>query len=194
MAGDAAPASVLQFWFGPGEGAARHSRREWFAKDPAFDRALRARFGALIEAALAGALGHWDEPPRHRLARILLLDQFTRNAYRGQARAFSGDARAQADALALLDGSHEFTFDAFERAFVYMPLVHAESLALQSRAVALFDALAAEFPALADYARHARRHRRVIERFGRFPHRNALLGRPSSPPEVRFLATPGARF
>ena len=195
MDGHADAAEVLGFWFGPpdapGYGTAR---REWFVKDPAFDRRIEKRFGSLIEAALAGRLATWDSPPRHRLARILLLDQFTRNVFRGSARAFAGDQRALADALALIETGGDRELQTIERVFAYLPLEHAESADMQSRSVALFEALAEEDPRLADNVDYARRHRDVIEQFGRFPHRNATLGRPSSAAEEAFLARPGSGF
>lgn len=123
-----------------------------------------------------------------------MLDQFTRNAFRGTAKAFQGDPLALSEALALIDRQAELTLRPLERAFVYLPLEHAEDLALQERSVALFGALAAGHPQLADFARHAARHRDVIARFGRFPHRNDALGRCSSSAERAFLAGPGTRF
>jgi len=188
----ATPASVLRFWFGDADGLAK--RRCWFAKDAAFDRQIEARFGTLVERALAGVLGHWGQTAPARLARILLLDQFTRNIYRGSARAFAGDPLALAEARTLIDRDGWPTLPPNRRVFACMPLVHAEDPALQTRCVALLERLAGDYPALEDYLDHARRHREVILRFGRFPHRNALLGRASSGAEQAFLARPGSRF
>lgn len=187
--------AVLDFWFGA-PGAPDHGtrRRQWFAKDAAFDRRVADRFGALVGSALAGALDHWGEAPRRVLARILLLDQFTRNIHRGSARAFAGDPLALADALALLAAGGDRRLGPFERAFAYMPLEHAEDGALQARSVGLFEALAEAAPATADFARYARRHRDVIARFGRFPHRNEALGRRSSEAEQAFLHEAGSGF
>jgi len=188
----ATPASVLRFWFGNADGLAR--RRCWFAKNADFDRRIEATYGTLVERALAGTLAHWGHTSRARLARILLLDQFTRNIYRGSARAFAGDPLAVAEALALIDGGDWGALAPNRRVFACMPLEHAEDPALQARCMALLEALVDDHPALADYLEHARRHRDVILRFGRFPHRNALLGRNSSRAEQAFLAQPGSRF
>lgn len=183
-------AEVLDFWFGTPPGAIR---REWFVKDPAFDATIGGRFGTLVERALAAPLG-WGASPAERLAEVVVLDQFTRNLFRGQARAFAGDARALSLALALVDDGSHHALLPVQRWFVYLPLEHAEDLALQQRCVALFEALAAEHPTLDDAADYARRHRDVIARFGRFPHRNAALERASTDAEIAYLAQPGSGF
>jgi uncharacterized protein (DUF924 family) len=187
---------VLDFWFGtPASPMFGQARREWFVKDPAFDADIRSRFGAVIEQALAGALGDWDAVgPQGTLARILLLDQFTRNAYRDTPRAFAGDALALAAARALVDAGAERALMPVQRTFVYLPFEHAEDASLQERAVALFATLAADHPGFESNLDYAHRHRDVIARFGRFPHRNAILGRVSTPQELEFLRQPGARF
>ncbi|MBI3154992.1 MAG: DUF924 domain-containing protein [Burkholderiales bacterium] len=187
------------FWFGPdtGAGAEAGFRPEWFRKDPAFDESIRARFGPLVERALtlpAGAPPAWGDAPADLLAEILVLDQFPRNLYRGQARAFAGDARALALALALIARGDDRRLHPVQRLFAYLPLEHAEDLALQDRSVALFSALAAEHTGFADVLDYAERHRDVIRRFGRFPHRNAALGRASTPAEADYLAQPGSGF
>ncbi len=188
----ATAAQVLDFWFGPEPLA---SRAEWFRKDPAFDATVRQRFGADVEAALAGALGPgWNDAPLQRLAELLLLDQFTRNLYRGSARAFAGDARALALARALVADASHLTLAPLQRWFAYLPYEHAEVAATQDESVALFEALAAQAPALAGALDYAQRHRDVIRRFGRFPHRNAALGRASSLAEQAYLEQPGAGF
>ncbi|EGJ09435.1 hypothetical protein RBXJA2T_03868 [Rubrivivax benzoatilyticus JA2 = ATCC BAA-35] len=128
------------------------------------------------------------------LAEILLLDQFTRNIFRGQPRAFAGDARALALAQALVASGADRALTTIERWFAYLPFEHAESLPLQDESVRLFTALAAEDERLADALDYAQRHRDVIRRFGRFPHRNAVLGRPSTADERDYLAQPGAGF
>ena len=184
------PQSVLAFWFGDTDAP----RREWFVKDPAFDAAIELRFGPLVARAQAGGLAHWQAPPASALALILLLDQFSRNIHRDDARAFAGDAQAFATARALVDAGAERVLPPVRRAFVYLPFEHAEDLACQDEALRLFAALAAEAPALADMLDYAHRHRDVIARFGRFPHRNAVLGRPSSAEELAFLEQPGSRF
>ena len=200
------PASdVLDFWFTPDPGHAVDAMRAaWFTKDDQFDAEIRRRFGPLIDAALAGGLRDWDvQGPAGALARILLLDQFTRNAYRGTPRAFAGDALAVAAAQALVDAELDLALPPLQRAFVYLPFEHAEDLALQDTAVALYARLdrdatviasAALRKAIAGNLDYAHRHREVIERFGRFPHRNPILGRDSTPAEQEYLAQPGSGF
>ncbi len=185
---------VLDFWFLP-ESAPGHgkSRPEWFRKDPAFDALIRQRFGEAISRALAGEFVEWDGDPRGALVRIILLDQFTRNAFRDTPRAFAGDARALAAARAMVDSGRDRMLAPIERWFVYLPFEHAEDMAIQERAVALFNALAVE-PGLDDIADYAVRHRDIIARFGRFPHRNRILGRDSTPEEIEFLKLPGSGF
>jgi uncharacterized protein (DUF924 family) len=188
----AAAAEVLAFWFG--EPPASVPRAEWFRKDPAFDEAIHQRFGATLEAALAGGLGPWQRTPAGALASIVVLDQFTRNAFRDTPRAFAGDALALAAAEALVARGDDRLLAPLARWFVYLPFEHAESLEQQRRSVALFDALAAEHPAMADAREWAVKHQVIVERFGRFPHRNAILGRPSTPEELAFLRQPGSSF
>ena len=192
----AAAQQVLNFWFGPLGGPDEgRLRTAWFSKNPAFDAEIRERFGALIEQALAGGLHDWDAGgAQGALARILLLDQFTRNSFRDTARAFAGDTLALAAALTLIDAGGDRALTTLQRVFAYLPLEHAEDLALQRRSVALFEALAAEDAQQAGALDYARRHLAVIERFGRFPHRNQALGRASSPAELDYLAQPGAGF
>jgi uncharacterized protein (DUF924 family) len=187
---------VLDFWFGaPGSGQAGKPRREWFVKSDAFDEQIRQRFGAAIEQALAGGLREWDaEGPQGMLARILVLDQFTRNAFRNTPRSFDGDPLALAAARHLVDGGAHKELAPLQRAFVYMPFEHAEDACMQERAVELFATLAAEHPGFDEMLDYAHRHRGVIARFGRFPHRNAILGRASTPEETEFLRQPGSRF
>ena len=186
--------TVLDFWFLP-EASAGHgaARREWFSKDGAFDRQIGARFGALIRQALAGELPEWAGVSG-ALARILLLDQFTRNAGRDTAAAFAGDALALAAAQNLVGSGGDLLLPPLQRSFVYMPFEHAEDMAMQERALALFTALCAAAPGHAGMLDYARRHRAIIARFGRFPHRNLILGRPSTPQELEFLRQPGSGF
>jgi uncharacterized protein (DUF924 family) len=190
------PREVLDFWFGaPGSAFDGQARREWFVKDDAFDAVIRTRFGPAIEQALAGGLRAWDEEgPAGTLARILVLDQFTRNAHRNTPGAFAGDALALAAARTLVDGGDDAALTPLQRAFVYLPFEHAEDIAMQERAVALFGALAGAHAGFDDMLDYARRHQAVIERFGRFPHRNEILGRASTPEETAFLRQPGSRF
>jgi uncharacterized protein (DUF924 family) len=187
---------VLDFWFGaPGSETAGKTRREWFVKNDAFDEQIRQRFGATISQAVAGGLREWDEEgPQGTLARILVLDQFTRNAHRNTPAAFEGDALALAAARQLTDGGAHKELPPLLRAFAYMPFEHAEDAHMQARAVELFTELAAENPGFDDMLDYAHRHRGVIARFGRFPHRNPILGRASTPEEIEFLRQPGSRF
>jgi uncharacterized protein (DUF924 family) len=181
--------AVLDFWFGDGG-----IRVEWFRKDAAFDASIAQRFGALVERAVRGELLEWQDEPASALARVLVLDQFTRNIYRDSARAFSGDALALAAARAMVAAGQDQQLPPVQRAFVYLPFEHAEDLAAQDDAARLFVALAREAPHLEDMLDYAHRHRAIIERFGRFPHRNALLGRASTPAELAFLEQPGSGF
>ena len=190
------PQQVLDFWFGAsGSEGYGQARREWFVKKPAFDAAIRERFGALIDGAIQGGQRDWDEAgPQGVLARILLLDQFTRNVYRDTPAAFAGDALALAAAQGLVDAGADRHLLPVQRSFVYMPFEHAEDAFQQERAVELFSRLDAEHPGFESSLDYAHRHRGVIARFGRFPHRNAILGRVSTPDEIEFLRQPGSRF
>ena len=185
---------ILDFWFlpetDPGHG---QSRPEWFRKDAAFDAVIGERFGGMIERALAGGFLEWDGDPHGALARILVLDQFTRNVFRDTPRAFAGNALAQAAARSVVDGGRDRLLAPAQRRFIYMPFEHAEDLALQERSVALFNALATE-PGMTDVAQYAVRHHDIIARFGRFPHRNRILGRDSTPEEIEFLKQAGSGF
>jgi uncharacterized protein (DUF924 family) len=185
-------AQVILFWFG--SAAPTASRAEWFRKDEAFDVAIRARFRERIEHALAGGLLDWDSTAPGALARILVLDQFTRNTLRGSARAFAGDALALAAARAAVARGDDQGVGPVMRPFFYLPFEHAEDPAAQAESLRLFGALAVEHPAQADLLEWARRHAAVIERFGRYPHRNAVLGRASTAEEIAFLREPGSSF
>ena len=187
--------AVLDFWFGaPASTEHGSTRKAWFAKNDAFDAEIRERFAAQIERALRGELDDWGQTAPSALAQVLLLDQFTRNAFRGTARAFAGDARALAAASRMVGARQDESLAPFMRGFVYLPFEHAESLAMQDEAVRLFARLAAEAPEQADMLEYAHRHRSVIERFGRFPHRNDILGRRSTAEEIAFIAQPGSGF
>ena len=190
---DARAQDVLDFWFGaPGSPEYGQTRALWFTKRDDTDQAIRTRFGPWIDLALSGQLDGWADSPRGALALIVLLDQFTRNAFRDTARAFAGDAQALAVATALVEAGQDLSLTLLERQFAYLPFEHAESLPLQERAVTLFTQLAAD--GLGGPLDWAIKHRDVIARFGRFPHRNQQLGRASTPAEVAFLAQPGSRF
>jgi uncharacterized protein (DUF924 family) len=195
--------AVRDYWFGaqPLTPQALGRRMEfWFgAESEGHDAEIRARFGALLERAAAGRLAGWADGPRRRLSLILLLDQFPRNMFRGTARAFDYDAQALALSLSGMQSAADGALDFAERLFFYMPLQHAESEDAQDESVAAFRRLRGEVPPeldaiFADALRYAEHHRSVIERFGRFPHRNAVLGRPSTPKEKEWLAAGGATF
>jgi uncharacterized protein (DUF924 family) len=174
---------ILAFWFAPASVA------RWFAPEAAFDAEIARRFAPLIEAAVTGSLQPWAETPRGALALCLLLDQFPRNVWRGTPRTFSGDAAARRVAEAALAAGDDRALKPEERFFLYLPFEHSESLADQERCTALMVTLGN-----ADWLEYARRHRAVIARFGRFPHRNAILGRPNTAEEMNFLREPGSSF
>jgi uncharacterized protein (DUF924 family) len=184
---------ILDFWFGPPASVVYgQSRPEWFRKNPAFDAEIRARFGAAIETALVGGFADWTSP-RATLAHVLLLDQFTRNSLRDNPRAFAGDPLALAAAEAAIARGDDRVLIPVERWFMYLPFEHSEDLARQERGIALCTRLRDE-TGLGDPLVWAEKHAAVIRRFGRFPHRNAVLGRQSTPEEIAFLARPGSRF
>ncbi|MBK8265476.1 MAG: DUF924 domain-containing protein [Nannocystis sp.] len=178
-----APAEVLDFWFAPA------TQPHWFAASPAFDAECVARLGGLHERAIAGDLDAWSADASGSLALVLLLDQYPRNAFRGQARAFASDPLALALTRSAVDRGLDHHLDQVGRVFLYLPLEHSESLADQQRCVDLMRAL--ENKLWLDYAV---RHLEIIARFGRFPHRNAVLGRASTPEELEFLKQPGSSF
>ena len=185
--------AVLDFWFGAPGSAEHGSRRaEWFRKDPAFDALIRQRFGSLVSEALAGL--SFGETPDESLGRIIVLDQFTRNMHRDTSLAFAGDPQARALALAITQRGDDARLLPVQRSFVYLPFEHAEDAAMQDLSVCCFEALVAETPALQDLLDYALKHRDIVRRFGRFPHRNAILGRPSSAAELAFLTEPGSHF
>jgi len=186
---------VLDFWFGaPGSPEHGTQRELWFRKDDRVDADIAQRFGTLIESALAGELDDWATIPPSALARIVLLDQFTRNVFRATPRAFAGDAAALAAARSMVAARQDQVLLPVQRAFVYMPFEHAEALEAQDEALRLFDELARVAPELAGFRDYAQRHRDIIARFGRFPHRNAVLGRESTAEEIAFLREPGSGF
>lgn len=186
---------VLAFWFGgPSDAHHNKTRQEWFRKDDAFDAEIRTRFGTLIGDALEGRLAPWAATTDGALAQILVLDQFTRNAFRGTPRSFAGDAQALSLARTLVADGRDRTLAGVRRMFVYLPFEHAEDLATQEQSLALFKKLALDEPEHATLTTWAERHHAVIARFARFPHRNAMLGRPSTPEEGAFLLEPGSSF
>lgn len=177
------PDILLHFWF--------HDIPEsaWWRKDAGFDTQLRERFGRWYEAAVAGELAHWRTTLRGRLAEILLLDQIPRNIHRDTARAFASDGMALVLAQEAVGTGHAADLPPRERAFLYMPFMHSESAHVHQQALLLF----AE-PGMEWNLEFERRHLAIIERFGRYPHRNAVLGRPSTPEELVFLQEPGSSF
>ena len=191
---DPLAASVLDFWFAA-PGAPEHgtTRDVWFRQDPDFDEEIRRAFGNAVENALAGDYGAWEATAHGALARVVLLDQFTRNLFRDTPRAFAGDAEALAIAERVVARGADRELPVHGRWFLYMPFEHAESVAAQRRSLALFAALSNEMndPGPLEWAQ---KHADVVLRFGRYPHRNAVLGRASTLEEIEFLARPGSRF
>nr|WP_250158841.1 DUF924 family protein [Stutzerimonas stutzeri] len=193
---------MLHWWFGQGTSAseiAAEKQRLWFGYRPEQDAEARERFGALVEQALNGELEDWAELPEGWLALVLLLDQLPRMIHRDTPRAFAGDERAQQLVRDGLAHGGDMLLSPIQRVFIYLVLEHAENLAVQDLAVAHFTALrdiAAEHEQalFRDFLDYAERHREVISRFGRFPHRNAILGRDSSDAEQSFLQQPGSSF
>ncbi len=193
---------LLHWWFGQGTSAieiAAEKQRLWFGYRPQQDAEARERFGALVEQALNGDLQDWAELPEGWLALVLLLDQLPRMIHRDTPRAFAGDERAQQLVRDGLAHGGDMLLSPIQRVFIYLVLEHAENLAVQDLAVAHFTALrdiAAEHEQalFRDFLDYAERHREVISRFGRFPHRNAILGRDSSDAEQSFLQQPGSSF
>ncbi len=194
---------LLALWFGDEADDALRATRQaslWWGKSSETDTLLASRFGELAQAAAKGSLAHWADLPSGRLALILLLDQLPRNIHRGTPAAFAQDPLSRDLCLKGLSIGADKSLSPLERVFFYLPLEHAESREQQARSVALFEALAAEqagTPAqatFAGFADFARRHQVIIERFGRFPHRNDILGRTSTPEEAAFLQQPGSGF
>ncbi len=190
------PDEVLEFWFADTD---EPNFGTWFSKDPNFDSEIEEKFGDAVERAIAGGFKEWEDDPESLLALVILLDQFTRNIYRDTPRAFAGDARAlQLARLAMSRGMDE-RLPVTRRAFLYMPLEHAESHEAQEESIAAFDALLRDAgektrgmaEAFLDYAQ---KHKAIIDRFGRYPHRNEILGRETTPEEAEFLEQPGSSF
>jgi uncharacterized protein (DUF924 family) len=184
--------AILDFWFGMAKGLGT-PRIEWFRKDPAFDGQIRASFGELHGQAAARALDAWRASPETMLALVILLDQFSRNLYRGDPRAFAQDEYARECASEALRRGDDLGFIPVQRQFLYLPFEHSEDLADQDRGVELMHSLEA-FEETRGLTAWAEKHRDIIRRFGRFPHRNAVLGRPSTPEELEFLKHPDSGF
>jgi uncharacterized protein (DUF924 family) len=177
------PQPILHFWF------TELTPKHHFAKDPALDETIRTRFGTTLEAASRCELFAWRATPEGRLAEVLVLDQFSRNVYRDTPRAFAQDALALALAQELVASGQDRSLPLAQRSFTYMPYMHSESALVHAQAVVLFAQLGME-----DTWRFELRHQAIINRFGRYPHRNAILGRESTPEELVFLSEPGSGF
>ena len=175
--------AVLQFWF------TEITPAQWWKVDPAFDALIGERFGALHRAACAGALDGWRRDPRGRLAEVIVLDQFSRNLHRGTPGAFAADPMALALAQEAVAGGLDLALSVDERAFLYMPYMHSESRTVHAEAERLFGSLGRP-----NSLHFEQRHRAIVDRFGRYPHRNAILGRTSTPEELAFLQEPGSSF
>ncbi len=174
---------ILHFWFD------ELTSKQHFVKDAALDESIRSRFGATLEAAARCELFAWRATPQGRLAEIIVLDQFSRNVYRDTPRAFALDALALALAQELAASGQDGSLHTAQRVFAYMPYMHSESALVHAQAVALFSQ-----PGMEDNLSFELRHQAIIDRFGRFPHRNAILGRSSSAEELAFLSEPGSSF
>ncbi|WP_305043259.1 DUF924 family protein [Geoalkalibacter sp.] len=193
---------ILHFWFAglEGEGVPPPERlRFWFNGGEQVDGLIRERFAQVVERAGMGEFDDWRQTPRGSLALLVLLDQFPRNMYRDSARAYAYDPKALEICTAGLNIGQDQALNLVERAFFYLPLEHAEDLAMQERSVALFAQLLAEAPPVlrevcSGFYDYALRHQAVIARFGRFPHRNRALGRVSTAAEEEFLRQPGSSF
>jgi uncharacterized protein (DUF924 family) len=193
---------VLQFWFGDvdalGRSDVKHSRR-WFMKDEAFDREIAQLFGETYTEVRGGLREAWLDDPRGRVAYVIVLDQFPRNMFRGTARMFEGDRQALAAAVEGVARHDDAELNVNERSFLYMPYMHSEDIDMQERSVALFKDLTETAPSelrasMLSAVQYAEKHREIITRYGRFPHRNTVLGRQSTPEELAFLAQPDSRF
>jgi uncharacterized protein (DUF924 family) len=179
MTGRVAPAAIVSFW-------AEAGPDKWFEQDESLDQAIRLRFLLTHEAAANGELAAWEESAEGALALVLLLDQFPRNMFRGNARAFATDALACAVADRALTRNFDQATDPAMRPFFYLPFMHSEAPIDQDRSVRLYEALGE-----AEQLRYATEHRDVVQRFGRFPHRNRALGRDTTPAEQAFLEASG---
>jgi uncharacterized protein (DUF924 family) len=177
------PHTLVHFWF------TELTPQQHFAKDAALDETIRTRFGATLEAAARCELVAWRATPEGRLAEIIVLDQFSRNVYRDTPRAFAQDTLALVLAQELVASGADRNLPVEQRRFVYMPYMHSESALIHEQAVALFS-----LPGLEDNLRFEHAHKAIIDRFGRYPHRNAILGRSSTAEELAFLNEPGSSF
>jgi uncharacterized protein (DUF924 family) len=189
-----APEEILDFWFGrEGEEGYGEFREAWFTKDPEFDREIRDRFETVYKEAASGELDSWKEEAQSCLALIIVLDQFPRNMFRGDARMYATDEKALEAARYAVEHVFDRELPLFQRGFVYMPFMHSENLEDQRLSVELFRGIAGE-AGTTDATPFAVRHMEIIERFGRFPHRNEILGRQTTPEEAGFLKEPDSSF
>jgi uncharacterized protein (DUF924 family) len=177
------PDTVLTFWF------EEITPKQWWGKSDDFDELIRSRFGAVHAAAARCELHTWRETALGRLAEIIVLDQFSRNMYRNTALAFVNDAMALTLAQTAVAAQADSELDVLHRGFLYMPFMHSESATIHANATPLFEG-----PGMENFSNSHRQHKAIIDRFGRYPHRNALLGRDSTPEELAFLAMPGSSF
>jgi uncharacterized protein (DUF924 family) len=185
---------VLDFWFGrEGEPEYGQFRDEWFRKDPAFDARVTEQFADLYEEAAGGNLEGWRNDAVSCLALVILLDQFPRNMFRGDGRTHAEDGRALGASKYAVEHALDRELPAFQRMFLYMPFMHSENTDDQRRSVELFERLAGEVGA-PDVVSYAVAHRDIVEQFGRFPHRNEILGRETTPEEAVFLTKEGSSF
>ncbi len=193
---------ILLFWFGPLQAAhdfPTDRKKLWWMADDAIDAEIRERFGGLVAQALDGELSAWTRSPRGTLALVLLLDQFTRCLGRGTPAAFAGDARAEALCRDAIEQGTDLELRFIERSFLYMPLMHAESKDTAHRSLEVFGALSSEIKEAGieghpDSLPHAQQHADIVLKFGRYPHRNAILGRESTPEELEHLAQSDTSF
>jgi uncharacterized protein (DUF924 family) len=185
---------VLEFWFGnPADSGFGTARASWFGKNASFDARIREHFGATWDMAARGRLGDWREDPLPLLAFIVLTDQFPRNMFRGTSQAFATDGAALAAARVAVSRGYDAALSPVQRLFVYLPFEHAEDLVTQRESLRLFARLG-EYAGSAGAVDFARRHHDIVARYGRFPHRNAMLGRKSTAAEAAFLLQPGSGF
>ncbi len=188
------PQEILDFWFGgeddPGYGEFREA---WFQKNEDFDNEVQTRFRTDYEQAAAGKLDSWRDEAHSALALVILLDQFPRNMFRGDGQTHATDEKALETAEYAIERALDRELPAFQRMFLYMPFMHSEDVGVQRRSVEIFERLATEDGA-PDLTSYAVGHRDIVERFGRFPHRNAILGRETTPEEAEFLTQPGSSF
>ena len=185
---------ILDFWFGrEGDPEYGQFRDEWFRKDPDFDARVTEQFADLYEEAAAGSLDGWHDDAASCLALVIVLDQFPRNMFRGDGRTHAEDDRALEASRYAVEHALDRELPAFQRMFLYMPFMHSESVEDQRRSVELFERLAGEEGA-PDVVSYAVAHRDIVEQFGRFPHRNEILGRETTPEEAVFLTKEGSSF